>query len=896
MSKIPSNPFVLVDGSAYLFRAFHALPPLINGEGMPTGAIYGVVSMMRNLMDSYKTDCFVVVFDAPGGNFRHKMFPEYKANRSTMPEELAVQIPHVIEIIKKMGIPVIIVPGVEADDVIATLSRQANEKGLFTLISSGDKDLAQLVNENIVLVNTMTNLIMDRAGVFEKFKVYPEQMVDYLALVGDSVDNIPGVSKVGPKTAVKWLDEYKTLDNIIANSENIKGKVGENLRAAIVDIPLYVKLVTVVQDLDLEQDISTAILGEPDNEGLYKMFKKLEFKKWTVELKNQGAGQKQPNNKYETVLDDAQLAEMIGLLNTNELVAIDIETTSTNSMVAQLMGVAITVAERYFYVPVGHAYEGVPTQLPVDAIIELLEDIVSDTSKIIIVHDIKYNAGVLKNLNIDVKTKVFDTMLASYVYDSVAGRHDVPSCALRFLEHEASTYEEVAGKGAKQVPFSKVSVEDATQYSCENSDIVYQLYNVLKPKIDNIKGLHSVFYEIEMPLVRVLLAMERCGVLIDSQELARQSQEIAIKLDACKESAFALAGEEFNFNSPKQLQEILFEKLGLPVISKTPKGAPSTAEQVLVELAKGYELPNIILSYRGLHKLKSTYTDSLPQRVSEITGRIHTSYHQAITSTGRLSSTEPNLQNIPIKTADGRRVREAFIASPGYMIISADYSQIELRIMAHFSKDEQLLQAFKDNQDVHKITAAEVFDVSLDAVTDIQRRHAKAVNFGLMYGMSAFGLSQQLSIERGIAQEYIDSYFAKFPSVKKFMERTRDFAHMHGFVETLFGRRLYLPDITSSNAIRRKAAERAAINAPMQGGQADIIKRAMIGIHDELQDRSDDDIRLIMQVHDELVFEVTEDSVKTAAQMIKEKMTTAASLDVELLVEIGAGSNWGAAH
>lgn len=893
MASIPKDPFIIVDGSAYLFRAYHALPPLTNAKGMPTGAIYGVVNMIRNLKDEYKSKYFTVVFDAPGGNFRHEIFPEYKANRGEMPEDLAEQIPYVIDVIKKMGITVITVPGIEADDIIATMVDKAEKAGLFTVISSGDKDLAQLVNEKTVLVNTMTNTVMDIAGVEEKFQVKPSQIIDYLALVGDSVDNIPGVNKVGPKTAVKWLQEHGTLDNIVNNAYSVKGKVGENLRAAIEDIPLYVRLVSLVKDVDIEYKIDDTELKEPDNEELYTLFKELEFKKWLAELKSLGYGGAAKKINAE-VVTPGSLAQVIATLKDSEIIAFDVETTSLEYIKAELIGLSLSVKDNSYYFPIAHDYDGVGEQIDLDIVIDLLEELFSDKNRTAVAHNIKYDAGVLANYGIKVNTKIFDTMLASYVYDSTAGKHDLSSVATRCLELETSSYEDLVGKGAKQIPFSQVKVEDACKYCCEDSHVSYALYEFFKPKLAEVEGLSRIFNEVEMPLVNVLLNMERYGVLVDSEMLNKQSEEIAVELEQLEEKAFAIAGGEFNLGSPKQLQEILFDKLGLPVISKTPKGAPSTAEPVLIELAKAYELPAIILSSRSLSKLKSTYTDSLPRKVFAKTGRIHTSYHQAVTSTGRLSSTDPNLQNIPIKTPEGRRVREAFIAPEGFVIMSADYSQIELRIMAHLSKDEQLLSAFANGLDVHRSTAAEVFEVELDEVSDQQRRHAKAINFGLIYGMSAFGLSQQLSIERGLAQDYIDSYFAKFPKVQKFMDRTRDFAHMHGFVETLLGRRLYLPDIASSNAIKRKAAERAAINAPMQGGQADIIKIAMAKIDATL--KNDVNCKLIMQVHDELVFEVKEDMVDSYSDMVKAEMAGAASLDVELLVEVGVGKSWDDAH
>lgn len=902
MTKIPADPFVLVDGSSYLFRAFHALPPLTNSKGEPTGAIYGVVNMLRKLLLEYKPKHIAVVFDCKEKTFRHEMFPEYKANRTEMPQELAPQIKPLHEVIRAMGLPLIAIPGVEADDVIGTLALQASKAGLFTVISTGDKDMAQLVTDNIILVNTMSETIYDRAGVIKKFEVTPEQMIDYLSLIGDSVDNIPGVHKVGPKTAVKWLQTYNSLDQIVANADQITGKVGEYLRAALNDLPLYKELIKIKVDVPLEQHPNDLVRAPQDITKLKELFTHLEFRTWLRQISDEpvatSAAPITVVNKtdYIIVTDEDEFKQWVQKLTKAEFFAFDTETTSIDYMDATIVGVSFAIElGQGVYVPVGHDYPDAPKQLDRDFVLQALKPLLENTHQVKISHNLKYDKEILANYDINLIGNNFDTMLASYVLNSVGSRHNMADLALEHLSKQTITYEDVAGKGAKQVTFNLVDLEKAGHYAAEDADITLQLHKEFSARLAAIPSLQKVFDEIEMPLVPVLATMERRGVLIDVPALEKQSVELGAELQRLEQAAYTLAGEEFNLGSPKQLQEILFTKLALPIIEKTPTGQPSTGEPVLQELAHDYELPKIILEHRSLSKLKSTYTDKLPLQVNARTGRVHTSYHQAVTATGRLSSTDPNLQNIPIKNAAGKRIRAAFIAPSGYKIVAADYSQIELRIMAHLSQDPTLIDFFAKGMDIHRATASEVFAVPQDQVTDEQRRNAKAINFGLIYGMSGFGLAKQIGTDRLTAELYIETYFTRFPGVRAYMEATRKLAADQGYVETLFGRRLYLPDIRSSKVMLKRAAERAAINAPMQGAQADIIKRAMIQIHQWLQTEATD-AYMIMQVHDELVFEIPEAKVESYALRIAQIMTNAAKLSVALEVGVDVGDNWDAAH
>jgi len=892
-------PFILVDGSSYLFRAFHALPPLTNSKGVPTGAVYGVINMLRKLLQDYKPKHVAVIFDCKEKTFRHDMYPEYKANRTIMPQELAVQIQPLHEIIRAMGLPLIAIPGVEADDVIGTLAKQACDAGLATVISTGDKDMAQLVDDKITLVNTMSGSVLDRAGVIAKFEVSPEQMIDYLSLIGDSVDNIPGVSKVGPKTAVKWLQTYKSLDQIVAHANDITGKVGENLRETIPELPLYKELITIKLDVPLPLHPRDLVHGEQDVAKLQQLFSDLEFRAWLKQLGDLAPAKEQRPQKqstHELVTDKNIFDAWIDKLSQASIFAFDTETTSLNYMDAQLVGIAFAVASGHAaYVPVAHDYEGAPEQLPIDYVIQKLRPLLENPQQVKISHHLKYDLEVMANYNVKILGVNFDTMLASYVLNSVASRHNMDTLALEHLSKTTISFEDVAGKGAKQITFNKVALDKAAEYSAEDADVTFQLYEEFNPRLVDIPSLQRVFTEIEMPLVPVLAAMERRGVLLDISALHTQSHEIGIYLHTLEQQAYILAGQEFNLGSPKQLQEILFEKLQLPIIEKTPTGQPSTGEAVLQELAHSYELPKLLLEHRSLSKLKSTYTDKLPLQVNARTGRVHTSYQQAVTATGRLSSTDPNLQNIPIRTLEGKKIRAAFVAPPGYKIVSADYSQIELRIMAHLSGDKSLIDTFKHGLDVHRATAAEVFGVTLDQVTEEQRRHSKAINFGLIYGMSAFGLAKQIDSDRATAEHYIETYFQRFPGVKAYMDSTRKLAAEQGYVETLYGRRLYLPDIRSSKVMLKRAAERAAINAPLQGAQSDIIKKAMITIFDWLQSEAQD-AHMIMQVHDELVFEIPAAKVAAYSEKIRNFMSNAAQLDVALDVGVGVGNNWDEAH
>ncbi len=889
---------VLVDGSSYLYRAFHALPPMSNSNGQPTGAIYGVINMLRRLIKDYSPHYLAVVFDAKGKTFRHDLYPEYKANRPPMPDELRDQIEPLHAIIKAMHIPLLSIEGVEADDVIGTLAKQAEKVGLKTLVSTGDKDMAQLVNQKISLINTMTNKHSDREGVITKFGIPPERIIDYLTLVGDTSDNVPGVSKVGPKTAVKWLEAYGSLDEVINHAAEIKGKVGENLRAGLDQLPISKELVTIKCDVKLPFTISDLTPGQQDNQQLIELFQQLEFKGWLKALlaDTDTPSEKNTSQQFHCILSQTEFKKWLDKLNKAELIAFDTETTSLNYMEASIVGLSFAIDDKEaIYIPVAHNYPGAPQQLDRQLVLTQLKSLLEDPNKAKIGHNLKYDKEVLANHGIELNGIRFDTMLESYVFDSTANRHDLDSSALKYLGHKNISYEEVAGKGAKQISFSQVTLEQATPYAAEDALITLQLHQHLWPKIKADSKLLSVFTEIEIPLIKVLSQMERNGVLIDCDLLAKQSTILAKRAEELQQEAFALSGEPFNLNSPKQLQEILYQKIGIPVIKKTPTGQPSTAEPVLQELALEHDLPELILEYRSLTKLKSTYTDRLPEQVNPQTHRVHTSYHQAVAGTGRLSSSDPNLQNIPIRTEAGRQVRKAFIAPPNYQLIAADYSQIELRIMAHLSQDKGLIDAFAASLDIHKATAAQVFSVPLNEVSNDQRRKAKAINFGLIYGMSAFGLAKQLGVERQAAQAYIDSYFEQYPGVHEFMEKTRHLAHEQGYVETLFGRRLYLPEINAKNLQRQKAAERAAINAPMQGTAADIIKRAMLSVSHWLN-TTDVDAKLIMQVHDELVLEVTTADTQTVADKVQQLMSQAAILDVPLVVDIGVGANWEEAH
>ncbi|NCF52581.1 DNA polymerase I [Gammaproteobacteria bacterium] len=891
---------VLVDGSSYLYRAFHALPSLSNSQGEPTGALHGVLSMINKLVREEPAARLGVVFDAPGKTFRDDLYAEYKANRPPMPDELRAQVDPLINAVRAMGLPLLRVEGVEADDVIGTLCRQAAEDGLSVLVSTGDKDMAQLVNGSITLVNTMTDSLLDRDGVKRKFDVYPEQIIDYLALVGDSSDNIPGVPKVGPKTAAKWLNQYGSADAIIEHADEIAGKVGESLRENIEQLRLSRELATIRLDIDLPVTLDDLQPGQADVEGLRELYGRFELRTLLRQLDEQ-AGEPEVvaeavHGDYETVLDWQSFDKWLHKIDEAALVAVDTETTSLDYMAAEVVGLSLAVTPgEAAYIPVAHDYPGAPDQLDRDEVLEKLRRFLEDPNAAKVGHHLKYDAHVLARHGIRLSGMRFDSMLESYVLNSVATRHDMDSVARYYLGRETIHYEDVAGKGAKQLTFNQVDLETAAPYAAEDADITLQLHNALTSKLEEVEPLRRIYEEIEQPLVPVLLQMEETGVLIDKQMLQKQSRELSKKMADLEAEAHTLAGGPFNLGSPKQLQQILFEQLELPVIRKTPKGQPSTAEDVLAELALDYDLPRVIIDYRSVSKLKSTYTDKLPLQIAASTGRVHTSYHQAVAATGRLSSTDPNLQNIPIRTPEGRRIRQAFIAPDKQLLMAADYSQIELRIMAHLSADAGLLAAFAKELDVHRATAAEVFEVDLDAVTADQRRSAKAINFGLMYGMSAFGLGKQLGIPRGQAQEYVDLYFDRYPGVKSYMDDTREQAREQGYVETVFGRRLYLPEINSRNVNRRQYAERSAINAPMQGTAADIIKRAMITVYHWL---ADDPIeaRMIMQVHDELVFEVAKGEADALQAKVRDIMCDAATLSVPLKVDIGFGKNWDEAH
>jgi DNA polymerase-1 len=902
-----SKPLVLVDGSSYLYRAFHAMPALGNSRGEPTGAAYGVINMLRRLLKEYDPEQVAVVFDARGKTFRDELYSDYKAHRPPMPTELRGQVAPIHAMVEAMGLPLLMVEGVEADDVIGTLARQAAAQGMAVVISTGDKDMAQLVDTRTTLVNTMTETVLDEAGVAAKFGVTPGQIIDYLALIGDSSDNVPGVPKVGPKTAAKWLQQYGSLDAITAQADSIKGKVGEYLRESIASgqLQLARQLVTIKCDVPLAQGPTELKRRPADSEALKRCYSEMEFKGWLAELLTEGEGVERPLSAsshspgaepvYETILEWPAFERWLEQLQGAELFAFDTETTSLDYMDAAIVGLSFAVqAGEAAYVPLAHNYPGAPAQLPRAEVLARLKPLLESTAHHKVGQNLKYDMSVLANYDITLRGIAHDTMLESYVLDSTATRHDMDSLALKYLGHKCISYEEVAGKGAKQIGFNEVALEQAAPYAAEDAEITLRLHQALWPRLEGEGALASLYKELEVPLLSVLSRIERNGVLVDSAMLQQQSGELAAKMQQIEAAAMEEAGEPFNIASPKQIQVILFEKMGLPVVKKTPKGQPSTAEEVLAELAQDYPLPRLILDHRSLSKLKSTYTDKLPGMVSPHTGRVHTSYHQAVAATGRLSSSDPNLQNIPVRSEEGRRIRQAFIAPPGCRILAADYSQIELRIMAHLSGDEGLLKAFAAGEDVHRATAAEVFGTPLHEVSGEQRRSAKAINFGLIYGMSAFGLARQLDIDRAAAQEYVNLYFARYPGVKAYMDATREQAREQGYVETVFGRRLYIPDIKSSNGQRRQYAERTAINAPMQGTAADIIKRAMLTVDAWLQ--GEEGIRMVMQVHDELVFEVAGARQEEARGKIIELMSTAAELRVPLLVETGVGANWDEAH
>ncbi|MFQ2705082.1 DNA polymerase I [Aeromonas caviae] len=913
-----SNPLILVDGSSYLYRAFFASQQadLRTSTGLPSGAVRVMANMMRSLRKQYP-DCHVaVVFDAKGKTFRDDIYPEYKATRASMPDDLRSQVAPIHQMIKAMGFPFLMVEGVEADDVIGTLARQATEKQLPVLISTGDKDMAQLVSDHVTLIDTMKDVKTDREGVIEKFGVPPELIIDYLALMGDKVDNIPGMTGVGEKTALALLQGIGSIDEIAANLDKVAAlgfrgskAFADKFREQEEQVRLSYVLATIKTDVALEQSLEELQLGPIDKEALLAVYREYELRNLIKELESGGeeseaAGDEEGaapaaaiETDYRCILDEAEFDEWLARLQAAPLFAFDTETTSLDYMEARVVGVSFAIEPgKAAYVPFGHDYLGAPVQLTEAVVLGKLKPLLEDPTRLKVGQNLKYDRNVLLNHGIELQGIAYDTMLESYVLNSTASRHDMDSLARRYLNAETISFEDIAGKGVKQLTFNQIELEQAAPYAAEDADITLRLHQALWGKLSTEAGLAKVFSEIELPLLPVLARMERLGTTIEPKLLHQQSQEIEVRLAELEKQAHELAGQEFNLSSPKQLGEILFTKLGLPIIKKTPKGAPSTAEEVLAELAETYELPRLLMEHRGLAKLKSTYTDKLPLMIKPQTGRVHTSYHQAVAATGRLSSTDPNLQNIPVRNEQGRRIRQAFIPCAGYKLVAADYSQIELRIMAHLSGDKGLLTAFAEGKDIHKATAAEVFGVELDAVTSDMRRSAKAINFGLIYGMSAFGLAKQLGIGRAEAQKYMDLYFERYPGVLEYMERTRQQADAQGYVETLFGRRLYLPDIKSRNAGLRKAAERAAINAPMQGTAADIIKRAMINVDGWIRGIEDESIRMLMQVHDELVFEIREEKLEEYIAIIKEKMSAAAELDVPLVVEAGTGDNWDQAH
>ncbi|MBL1320473.1 MAG: DNA polymerase I [Methylophaga sp.] len=918
-------PFILVDGSSYLYRAYHAMSQanLTNAQGQATGAIYGVVNMLRKLLVQYKPELIAVVFDAKGKTFRNELYAEYKATRPPMPDDLREQIEPLHDVVRAMGFPLIMVSGVEADDVIGTLAQQATDLKLDTVISTGDKDMAQLVNEHVTLINTMSNTMTDIDAVHEKYGIAPNRIIDYLALMGDKVDNIPGVPSVGPKTATKLLQQYDSLEGVIAHAKEVKGKMGEKLREAAADLPLSYQLATIKLDVELDDTPTSLQLQQPDREALLALFKHLEFRTWTKELAvNQGGSQldlpskngvqdKPPGIKlaaplipeppaeqnYQTILTQAQLDSWLKKLKNSDLFAFDTETTSLNYLDARIVGLSFAVkAGEAAYLPLKHDYMGAPEQLDFNSVMAQFKPLLEDPKQFKVGQNLKYDRHILLNHDIDLQGIQHDTMLQSYVLNSTATQHNMDALAEKYLDRNTIHFEDVAGKGKKQLTFNQIDLEQASPYAAEDADITLQLHQTLWPQLQAIPSLEKVYTELEMPLLPVINSLERNGVNIDIWMLQQQSDELGHKIDKLQQQAWQIAGEEFNLGSPKQLGTILYDKLELPILKKTPKGQASTAESVLQDLADdGHELPQVIMQYRSLSKLKSTYTDRLPEQVNSSTGRVHTSYHQAVTATGRLSSSDPNLQNIPIRSEEGRRIREAFVPPEGYTLLAADYSQIELRIMAHLSQDQSLLKAFAAGEDIHRHTASEIFAVALDDVSSDQRRSAKAINFGLIYGMSAHGLSKQLGIERHQAADYMTTYFERYPGVKDYMNSTREQAKLDGYVETLFGRRLYLPEINASNGMRRQYAERTAINAPMQGTAADIIKHAMIAIQHWLEE-SNSNIRMIMQVHDELVFEVPLDQIDDAKANIEKYMMDAAELDVPLEVSMDTGDNWEQAH
>ena len=902
MTEPTPKRLILVDGSSFLFRAYHAIPPLTSPTGEPTNAILGVANMLRKMMADYRTEYFTVIFDAPGKTFRHELYSEYKAHRPPMPDDLRVQIEPLHDLVRAMGLPLIMESGVEADDVIGVLAKLGEKEGFQVIIATGDKDMAQLVNDNVSLENTMSNSRMDTTGVMDKFGVQPAQIIDYLALMGDAVDNIPGVPKVGPKTAAKWLNQYGSLDKIIACADEIKGKVGENLRASLEQLPLSRELTTIKCDLPLTTGLSDLKKQRVDNDALKELLSGFGFSAWLKMLggeeepRAEVANEQIATTQYDTVLDQEQFSIWLNRLEKAEIFAFDTETTSLDYSKAEIVGVSFAVEPgKAAYVPLAHKYPDAPEQLDRADILGKLRPLLENPDRAKLGQNLKYDANVLINHGIELRGIAHDTMLQSYVFNSTATKHNMDDLAKEYLGIETIHYEDVAGKGAKQISFQEVPLEQAAPYAAEDADITLRLHRKLWPMLQEKGRLKTLYLDIEVPLISVLSRIERNGVLLDTEMLAQQSLELANQICAIEMQAHDVAGQVFNLGSPKQIQTILYDQLNLPVLKKTPKGQPSTAESVLQELALDYPLPKLILDYRGMSKLKSTYTDKLPQQVNDKTGRVHTSYHQAVTATGRLSSSDPNLQNIPIRSDEGRKIRKAFIAPEGYKILAADYSQIELRIMAHLSADEGLLTAFAAGEDVHRATAAEVFDVAPDQVTADLRRSAKAINFGLIYGMSAFGLGQQLGLPRNQAQAYIDLYFARYPGVKNYMDNIRETAKQKGYVETLFGRRLYLPEINSRNAARRQYAERTAINAPMQGTAADIIKKAMIAADAWLQ-KDKPDVKMIMQVHDELVFEISESAVESCTESIRQIMCSAAILDIPLTVDIGVGNNWDEAH
>ena len=910
----------LIDGSSYLYRAFHALPPLSNAQGEPTGALFGVVNMLRSTLKA-RPDYVAFVSDASGPTFRNVLYDKYKANRPPMPDELRAQIEPMLSIVGALGIPILRVSGVEADDVIGTLATQAHEHGIEVLISTGDKDLAQLVRPGVTLINTMTNTTMDPQGVVEKFGVKPEQIIDFLSLTGDTVDNVPGVTKCGPKTAAKWLAEYGSLDGVMANADRIGGKIGEYLRDALPSLPLSRELVTIKLDVPLDSTVKQLTLREPDVTALRELFTRYEFKAALKELDSTATDAPAPapakasvpapaepahadalpsvdlsgEGHYELVVTQPQLDEWLARLADAPLIAFDTETTSIDPMLADIVGVSLSVQPGYAcYIPLAHDYPGAPAQLPREKVLDALKPILEDPRRPKVGQHAKYDMNVLSHYGIVVQGLKHDTMLESYVWNATATRHDMDSLARKYLGYETVKYEAVAGKGAKQISFSQVDLDTACRYAAEDADITLRLHHALWPLLESEPKLLKVYEEIEIPLVPVLAGMEQRGVLIDVNELRMQSQQLGKRMHELQQEAWKSAGRDFNLDSPKQLQAILFDELGLPVKLKTPTGQPSTNEEALEAIADDHPLPRLILQYRGLAKLRSTYTEKLAEIVNPRTGRVHTSYHQGAVATGRISSNDPNLQNIPVRTEEGRRIRQAFIAPEGWRVMAADYSQIELRIMAHLSGDEGLVRAFQEGGDIHRATAAEVFGLAPEEVTSNQRRAAKAINFGLMYGMSAFGLARQLGVDRGEASDYMARYFARYPGVHAFMEATRERAHRDGYVQTLFGRRLYLDNLTARNQALRAGAERAAVNAPMQGTAADIIKRAMISVAAWLKDR--DDAHMLMQVHDELVFEVRSDAVDTVREEVRARMSGAATLSVPLIVDVGVGNNWDEAH